>query len=83
MMVWTGASGETRPTTTFSRRSTSVTMPSPGRVDTRMAERPAALIISAASRIGVSGSHSSGVPRTTEVTGSVCTSGSGLSERAA
>ena len=83
MMALTGASRETPPATTFSRRSTSVTMPSPSRARTRIAERPSAIIISAASLIVVSGSHSGGAPRTTAVTGSVCTSGSGLKERAA
>ena len=83
MMALTGASRETPPTTTLSRRSTSVTMPSPSRVRTSTAERPSAIIISAASLMVVSGSHNGGAPRTTEVTGSVCTSGRGLRERAA
>ena len=83
MMALTGASRETPPATTFSRRSTSVTMPSPSRVRTRTAERPSALIMVAASLIVMSGSQSCGAPRTIEVTGSVCTSGSGLRERAA
>ncbi len=74
MMALTGASRETRPTTTFSRRSTSVTMPSPSRVRTRIAERPSAFMSSAASWIVVSASHTWGAPRMTEVTGSVCTS---------
>ena len=83
MMVLTEASRETRPTTTFSRRSPSVTIPSPSRVRTSTADRPSAIIISAAWLMVVSGSHIGGAPRMMELTGSVCTSGSGLRERAA
>ena len=60
MMALTGASRETPPTTTFSRRSASVTMPSPSRARTRIAERPSAVMVVAASPMVVSGSHSSG-----------------------
>ena len=83
MMALTGASRETPPTTTFSRRSALVTMPSPSRVRTSTAESPPAVMSAAASEIVVSGAHHGGAPRTTAVTGSVCTCGSGLRERAA
>ena len=83
MMLRTGASRETRPITTFSRRSTSVTMPRPSRVRTRTAERPSSFMSSAARLIGVSASQICGSPRITEVTVRLCTSGNGLRERAA
>jgi hypothetical protein len=75
MILATGASLGMPPTTTLSRKSTSVTMPSPSRVRTRIAEWPASMSIWAASWMGVSGSQKSGSLRTREVTGRVRTSG--------
>ena len=79
MISVTGACRETWPTTTLLRRSTSVTMPwmpLPPGPRTRIAERFSAIMIFAASWTGVSGSQKSGLLRTTDVTGSVRTSGS-------
>ena len=78
MISVTGACREAWPTTTLSRRSTSVTMPwmpRPPGPRTRIAERFSAIMISAACRAVVSGSQNSGLLRVTDVTGSVRTSG--------
>ena len=78
MISVTGACRETPPTTTLSRRSTSVTMPTmpvPPGPRTRIAERFSAIMICAASCAVVSGSQNSGLLRVTDVTGMVRTSG--------
>ena len=83
MMVLTGASLEALTATTLSRRSTSVTMPSPSRVVTRRAEASSSAMSSAASAIVVSGSQNTGARRTSEPTVRKRTSGSERMVRAA
>ena len=72
MIAVTGACRDTPPTTTLSRRSTSVTMPTmplPSGDRTMMAERFSRIMISAASRAVVVAAQKSGLLRVTEVTG--------------
>ncbi len=76
MIVLTGASGERPPAITFLRRSASVTMPRPLRLWTRTAVTVSSLMSCATSRMVVSGSQNTGPRRTSEVTGTLRTSGS-------
>src|SRR5215475_12396075 len=62
MIVVIGASGETPPAITFSRKSVSVTMPNSPDVETKSAETCSAVIKLAASRIVRSGRQSTGGP---------------------
>ena len=78
MIELTAASPDSPGATTLSRRSTSVTMPSPLLACTRMAERPSAIIIAAASRMVTSGPQKMGLPWRSAVTGRVRTSGSAI-----
>jgi hypothetical protein len=83
MIALTGPSNDALAATTLSRRSTSVTMPSPSRVRTRIAERSLAAMTPAASATVVSGSQNSGAPCKRERTVRVRTSGRARAVRAA
>ena len=83
MISRTGASRETPPATTLSRRSTSVTMPRPSRVSTSSADTRLSAISWAASLMLVSASQKTGSLRSRAVTGRVRTSGRARMVRAA